>query len=513
MTKPSLSIILPTSLLDDVVYSFESLFSLKDAITLFELDGSHYYGARRADQPADCQETLQVDGEVIGRVALYTDKEDVLLPRALQHLGLTLSIMATEAWRRNLLADEVLDRYDELNLIYGLGTSFVQGIPQDEIVRNVLEETNRIIQADAGVIYVVENTDDESIKIKPISYFGEKSTPDFWSGRVHELALSTLYAYEQAQLFDADRMICAPLRYNDEKLGALVLLYEREDSQFKANEVNLLTTLTQNTALFIYAVRLVDKLAHEKVQLESTLKELQATRDKLSQAERLSLIGQAVGSVVHDIRKPMGTVRLLAEELAHPANDLDARNYMVGQIIRYVDLVSDIAQEILEYVRGTEKVDLKPREIEAYLNEVAELLMPRGIERSVSLVLNTEKARGSKANIDYNRMMRVFQNLVNNAVDVLEAHGGSKVEIAAEPVGDLIRFTVSDDGPGVPPEIIDTLFEPFVTMGKSHGTGLGLAIVARIVAAHSGKIHYEAGPNGGASFIITVPQWKAEALS
>lgn len=508
MTKPSLSVILPTSLLDDVIFSFESVFGLKDSVALFELDGSHYYGVK-SDQLTDCQETLQVDGEIIGRIVLYGDKLDSILPRALQHLGLTLSKLATEAWRRNLLADEVLDRYDELNLIYGLGTSFVQGIPQDEIVRNVLEETNRIIQADAGVIYVVENTgDDSSIKIKPISYFGEKSTPDFWSGRVHELALSTLYAYEQAQLFDADRMICAPLRYNEEKLGALVLLYEREDSQFKANEVNLLTTLTQNTALFIYAVRLVDRLAHEKTQLEATLKELQATRDKLSQAERLSLIGQAVGSVVHDIRKPMASVRLLAEELGHPANDPESRDYMVGQIIKYVDLVSDIASEILEYVRGTEKVEMKPLEIEKYLTEVAELLMPRGLERSVSLVLNIEKARGIYANLDYNRMMRVFQNLVNNAIDVLEEHSGSKVEIAAEPINDRICFTVTDDGPGVPPAIIDTLFEPFVTMGKSHGTGLGLAIVARIVAVHGGTIHYEPAPEGGARFVIILPQRK-----
>lgn len=488
-----------------MIASFEAIFGLHNAVTLFEADGSYYFGAECADRTPDSQELLVIDNEVVGRIVLYTDSFDPMYPRALRHLSTSLSMLATETWRRNLLADEVLDRYDELNLIYDVGTMFVQGLSQDEIVRNVLEETNRILRADAGVIYI---WDSERATIAPISYFGERSTPDFWSGRVRELALSTLYAYEQAQLFEADRVICAPLRYNEELLGALVLLHEREDRSFKANDVNLLTTLTQNTALFIYAARLLDKLAHEKEQLQRALTELQTTKDKLSRAERLSIVGQAVSSLVHDIRKPLSHVMGYAEFLCQPEVSLEERQMFASQIMKYTETVASMAQEMLDYTQGAEHTVKSPVEVTSYLAHVADLLMPPGLERPIRLIVRSDAARGYQINIDQQRFARVFQNLVNNAMDALEQHGGSKIEISAEPIGDEIRFMVTDDGPGVPPQIIATLFDPFVTMGKSHGTGLGLAIVEKMISVHGGKIRYESAPGGGARFVFHLPQWR-----
>ena len=79
----------------------------------------------------------------------------------------------------------------------------------------------------------------------------------------------------------------------------------------------------------------------------------------------------------------------------------------------------------------------------------------------------------------HNALCGCSKILVNNSVDAIETQGGSQVELRVEPVGNMIRFVVEDDGPGVPEKIIDTLFQPFITMGKSNGTGLGLAIVDR----------------------------------
>lgn len=263
MSKPNLSILLPTTVLDDIVPSFESIFGLRDIVTIFDSENVYHYGVSNANRECDLWSTIWVDSEEVGRVGLYIDSDNAMWAGAIQHLGLTLSYMATDSWRRNQLADEVLERYDELNLIYGLGTNFVQGMHQGEILQNVLEETNRILHADSGVMYVL----DADKKIAPVSYFGDKANLDFWEGQVRELALSTLYAYEQAQLFDSDKIICAPLRYNEELLGALVLRYEVQDKNFNANDVNLVTTLMQNTALFIYAARLIDSLARRTVEI------------------------------------------------------------------------------------------------------------------------------------------------------------------------------------------------------------------------------------------------------
>ncbi len=505
MTKPSLKVILPEPTLRDTIPAFEEIFGQKAAIAILNADRSLYYGSKPADQPAPLEEKLDVDHETVGFVALIAETPDDTLAKALHYLAVTLSHLATEIWRRQMMSDEVLERYDELNLIYEVGNRFVQGKAQNEIIKSVLDDTNKIIGADAGAIYIW-NADQSTIT--PVDYFGTKSNPDFWSGRMRELALSTLYAYDEAQLFDADKVICAPLRYNDEMLGALVLFYEHENLSFKASDVNLLTTLTHNTALFIYAARLLEQLAHEKSQLEETLKELQATKDKLSQAERLSIIGQTVSTLVHDMRKPLNNVMGYASLLQETDLTQEERSEFAEQIVKYVMLFSSMMEEILEYVAGTEKVQKTTVAVEEYMADVRDTLMPPGLELPVKIIVNSAAANGYHMNIDRQRFSRVFQNLVNNAIDAIEGKSGTQIEIDVTPKENMLEFIITDDGPGVPAEIVETLFQPFVTLGKSHGTGLGLAIVDRMVSIHGGKIHYEPAPGGGARFVFTVPQYR-----
>ncbi len=503
MTKSSLSLALSTPVLNDIVAPFERVFGLAGALVICDENRLAVYGTLLEGREPSYAGSVYVDNQTIGTVEVYLDSPD--LPDKVSYLTATLSHLATETWRRHLLADEVLARYNELNLIYELGMKFVQGTSPEDIVGVVLTETNRIMKADAGVIYI---WDGHRSTIMPVSFFGNKASPDFWGGRVRELALSTLYAYEQAQLFEGDQVICAPLRFNEELIGSLVLLYEHEDKRFRANDVNLLTTLSQNTALFIHAAQLIEKLAHEKVNLEVTLKELQATKDKLSQSERLSLVGQTVSSLVHDMRKPLSNVMGYAGLLQEPDLTQDERYQFAEQIIKYIEVFSAMAQEVLDYTSGDDSVKAAPVSVEKYMAYVSDLLNPPGLERTVKLIVNSQAAHGYTINIDAQRFTRVFQNLVNNAFDALEQKGGSQVEIIAQPVGNAVQFMITDDGPGVPEQIQATLFEPFVTLGKSHGTGLGLAIVDRMVRLHGGQIRYETAPGGGARFVFSVPQLK-----
>lgn len=504
VSKHYANINLSLPILENLVGEFERVFALKDAVAVYDVNGQLLYGPENANREADGSQTVEVYGQPVITLHLYMDEIDPVAERALGFLATSFSQVAMETRRRDQLADEVLARYDELNLIYELGMKFAQGGSQDEIVEFVLTETNRIVRADAGVIYV---WDADKASITPASYFGHKSNPEFWGGRLRELALSTLYAYDQAQLFEADKVICAPLRFNDELLGALLLVYEQDTKRFRANDVNLVTTLTQNTALFIYVARLVEKLAHEKRQLEVTLAELQTTKDKLSQNERLSIVGQTVGSLVHDMRKPLSNVMGYAGLLQELDLSQEERHEFAGQIIKYVQVFSDMAQEVLDYTSGDAGVNKSPITVETFMAYVSDLLNPPGLERDAKIIIDYDAAQDHTIFVDTQRFMRVFQNLVNNAVDAIESKGGSQVEVKVEPVNDTIRFMVTDDGPGVPEKIINTLFDPFVTLEKSNGTGLGLAIVDRMVQVHGGKIRYEKAPGGGARFVFSVPQF------
>lgn len=489
MGKINLSTILPMPVLDDIIPAYESAAGNTFAVVVTAADGHIYYGKLDPERPDCVFAPVVVDNQVIGQVGVYAASPDrPVSPSQAEFIARVLSLLALETWRRQLLSDELLERYDELNLIYDLGTRFVEGVSQEELLKTVLEETNRIMRADAGVIY---SWDAAQSNIIPVSFFGQQFTVGVWNSRVHELALNTLNAYEEAQLFDSEQVLCVPLRYNERLLGVLVLVHEVENKTFKANDINLLTALAHNTAMFTYAVRLMD--------------ELKQTRDQLSRAERLSIIGQTVGSLVHDMRKPLSNAMGYAGLLQEDSITFQERYQFAGQIIKYVRVFSDMAQEILDYISGDEKLRKAPVRVDDIMDQVSDLLLPPGLEQPVKIVMNYDNARGTYINVDRQRFVRVFQNLVNNSIDAIEISGGSMVEIRAEADAHYVRFSVTDDGPGVPSQSINKIFEAGFTEGKPRGTGLGLAIVSRMVRVHGGEIRYESIPGQGARFVFHVP--------
>jgi signal transduction histidine kinase len=101
------------------------------------------------------------------------------------------------------------------------------------------------------------------------------------------------------------------------------------------------------------------------------------------------------------------------------------------------------------------------------------------------------------------RLARVFHNLIHNAIDVMP--NGGKIVLRFTVSENAVVTEVQDSGPGIAQEIADSLFEPFVTHGKSHGTGLGLSICKRIIEDHQGKIYARSEPGHGAIFGFTLP--------
>ena len=348
-TRTPLKTILPPSMLRSLIPPFEGLFGLHGQVGVHDGEGQAYYGAAVSDESFDVFAPVRLpDHTVIGVVGLY--EADASLQPAIDYLALNISQVATETWRRRLLTEEVLERYDELNLIYDLGVLIAgHGLTQTEIVKTVLEQTNRILKASSGVIYLYNNATPR--ELVPISYFGQQTDRQFWMGRTREFALSTLYAYEDAQLSEGGNVICAPLRHGDERLGALVLLHDETGKSFSASDAKLLTTLTHNTALFIQAARLYDSLMTRNEELVKTLDELRSAREELSRTERLSIIGQTVSGLIHDMRNPLSIVMGYAGLLQEGGlTEAESHEYAT-QIIQYISVFSAMAEEVLDYTR------------------------------------------------------------------------------------------------------------------------------------------------------------------
>jgi signal transduction histidine kinase len=105
---------------------------------------------------------------------------------------------------------------------------------------------------------------------------------------------------------------------------------------------------------------------------------------------------------------------------------------------------------------------------------------------------------------DFSKLERVFHNLLRNACEAVASDEG-RIRVVAVGAENQIEISISDNGPGIPPEIREDLFQPFVTFGKSDGTGLGLAVVQKIVRDHGGDVSVDSTSASGTTFKVILP--------
>jgi signal transduction histidine kinase len=170
-----------------------------------------------------------------------------------------------------------------------------------------------------------------------------------------------------------------------------------------------------------------------------------------------------------------------------------------AQILR----MSALTRDVLEFARG--RTVLEPAEIELgpWLEEVVEGHREPARQAGQRLVLEG-RARGVRVIVDPGRMRRVLDNLLTNAREASRVGDTVTVSVEALASGEAV-VDVRDEGPGIPPEIVHKLFEPFVTSGKEGGSGLGLAISRKIVEDHGASLTVASGAARGACFRIALP--------
>jgi signal transduction histidine kinase len=225
--------------------------------------------------------------------------------------------------------------------------------------------------------------------------------------------------------------------------------------------------------------------------------------DETIQSERLALVGRSAQTIVHDFKNPLIVIGLAAEVAGGTATPPMVRQKARDSISRQVDRMTQMLNELIEFARPTGRQPAMSVVIFApYLNGLITEIQGEIAARHVTIVLANPPPE-IEVSIEPNRLARVFYNLVNNAVEAMPMGGRITLHFL---VGEgELRVDVSDTGSGVAPEIVDTLFEPFATHGKTQGTGLGLSICKRIVEDHGGRIWVHDESSKGATFSLTLP--------
>ena len=223
-------------------------------------------------------------------------------------------------------------------------------------------------------------------------------------------------------------------------------------------------------------------------------------REQLQQANRLATLGQITAGLGHEIRQPLAAMRVYAENgerlLASDRAEEAAENF--GRIAGLAGRIGEITEEQLHFSRRSAE---EPRDIR--LAEVIDgsLLLLRDQLRQHGITLSLPGPEASTATVRarHVQLEQVLVNLLQNAVQ----SGGQQIALAITASGETVRLSVSDDGPGVPPHLRDTLFQPFVT-SKPDGIGIGLAIARDIMCQLGGDLVLESTPSG-ACFTMVMP--------
>jgi nitrogen fixation/metabolism regulation signal transduction histidine kinase len=282
------------------------------------------------------------------------------------------------------------------------------------------------------------------------------------------------------------RYITRPLQLIREKLRGISLGVSNEKIQW-ARKDEIGTLIAEYN-------RMIDELAR--------------SADMLAKSERESAWREMAKQVAHEIKNPLTPMKLSVQYLQkawdEKSDDWEDRLRRFTQtIIEHIDTLSAIASEFSDFAKMPQK---KERRLD--LSEV--------IKKSIDLYSDIENIHFGFKSVpdppylvmaDKNQLIRVFNNLIQNAVQAIGQNEEGSINISLDKDGQEFIISVADNGPGIPRDMVDKIFSPSFTT-KSSGMGLGLALVRSIIVEAGGSVTFESSPDVGTTFFIRLPIYR-----
>jgi two-component system, LuxR family, sensor kinase FixL len=260
------------------------------------------------------------------------------------------------------------------------------------------------------------------------------------------------------------------------------------------------------------------KLHRTSDQLRESHSKLRQAQMQLFQAAKLESVGRLAAGVAHEVKNPLAIIQLgldyLEASLEHDPVATEVRHDMLHAVLR----ADTVVRGLLDFSRER-TLDLRPQAINRILEESLKLVRHELTQRNIKLETALSEGLPDRR-FDTDKMQQVFLNIFMNAMHAMEHGGvlrvssalievddadlGSHAQDAGFSAGDrLIRIVIEDSGPGIKPEDLSKLFDPyFTTKRQGEGTGLGLSVTRNIVTLHEGSIDLDNRGGGGASAVL-----------
>lgn len=251
----------------------------------------------------------------------------------------------------------------------------------------------------------------------------------------------------------------------------------------------------------------IERLKKSLKDLNVSNDQLEQTRQALFNAEKLASMGQLSAGIAHEINNPLGVI-LLNSKVMLDYLDKSSEDYEdIELIVEQAERCKKIVSGLLDFARKN-KVILQPANIVEHLNQCLKSIIKN---ENITITVDSAKIAEPEFEIDKDQIAQVFTNLVVNASEAMQPQGG-KIHIELSDTKNELKVELSDNGPGIPEEYRNKIFEPlFTTKQIGKGTGLGLAVTYGIIKMHHGQIHVDTnteedkGPTG-TKFVINIPR-------
>jgi two-component system sensor histidine kinase HydH len=234
------------------------------------------------------------------------------------------------------------------------------------------------------------------------------------------------------------------------------------------------------------------------------LSEIKRLEEKVRRSEKLAAVGELAAGLAHEIRNPLSSIRGFAQFFKHTLKDHPREQEYAQTMVAEIDRINRVVTDLLSMARP-KKLELELADVGALVKRVADLVKTEAKSRNLFLEVFIQPDM-NPVSVDASLITQALLNLLLNATHSVEP--GSRVTVGTElKSGRQLSIWVEDDGPGIPINLQQKVFEPFYTTREA-GTGLGLAIVRSIAENHEGAVQLESPPPGldhGCRFTITIP--------
>ncbi len=313
---------------------------------------------------------------------------------------------------------------------------------------------------------------------------------------------------KQAQL-----VTFAPLRWEeplgritDPVLGVVEIVQDLSEDYQTVFRIQILVVITCTVLMGALFLVLVFVVKRGESIIEQRAAERLRLKEQLNRAERLSALGEMAAGISHEIRNPLGIIRSSAELLKKKVAKTDPSNSLPDIIVEEANRLNGIITDFINFARPRSP-NLVPCRLEEIIEKTVTFLAPQTEEKGH--IIRRRAADGLPEILaDGSLLHQCLLNLFINAIQAMP--DGGTIDVAVRSEGARVALDIEDEGPGVPEEMLEKIWDPFFTT-KDKGTGLGLGIVKNIVESHQGRIRLANRHPRGVRVTIELPVRQAEA--